>query len=93
MSLNYWFMFPIAVVVAAVANGAGIGGATFFSPLFILALGLEPEVAIGTALITEIFGFTSGVNHPLDTKRFRYVPPRITARRRRDAKRVARWQD
>jgi uncharacterized membrane protein YfcA len=54
-------LFPIALVIAAVANGAGIGGATFFSPLFILALGLEPELAIGTALITEVFGFGSGV--------------------------------
>lgn len=61
MDLTYWYMFPVALVIAAVANGAGIGGATFFSPLFILALGLEPEVAIGTALITEVFGFASGV--------------------------------
>jgi hypothetical protein len=39
----------------------GGGGATFFSPLFILALGLPPEVAIGTGLITEVFGFASGL--------------------------------
>jgi len=61
VDLTYWFLLPISVVIAAVANGAGIGGATFFSPLFILALGLEPEVAIGVALITEVFGFASGV--------------------------------
>jgi uncharacterized membrane protein YfcA len=42
MEFTYWFLLPIAVVIAAIANGAGIGGATFFSPLFILALGLEP---------------------------------------------------
>jgi hypothetical protein len=40
---------------------SGVGGATFFSPLFILALGLPPEVAIGTGLITEVFGFASGL--------------------------------
>ena len=61
MELTYWFLLPIAVVIAAIANGAGIGGATFFSPLFILVLGLEPQVAIGVALITEVFGFASGV--------------------------------
>ncbi len=61
MDATYWFMFPIAIVIAAVANGAGIGGATFFSPLMLIVLGLSPEVAIGTALITEVFGFTSGV--------------------------------
>lgn len=50
MEFTYWYLFPIAIVIAAVANGAGIGGATFFSPLFILALHLEPRVAIGAAL-------------------------------------------
>lgn len=62
MDLTYWYLFPVAIVVASVANGAGIGGATFFSPLFVIALGLEPQVAIGTALITEVFGFASGVS-------------------------------
>ena len=40
---------------------SGIGGAVFFSPLFMLALKLEPSVAIGTALTTELFGFSSGL--------------------------------
>ncbi len=61
MDLTYWYLFPAAIVIAGIANGAGIGGATFFSPLFILALGLDPKVAIGAALITEVFGFASGV--------------------------------
>jgi len=61
MDLGYWYLFPIAIAIAALANGAGVGGATFFSPLFVLALRLDPRVAIGTALITEIFGFGSGV--------------------------------
>lgn len=61
MDWTYWYLFPVAIAIAFVANGAGIGGATFFSPLFILVLGLEPQVAIGAALITEVFGFASGV--------------------------------
>lgn len=61
MDLTYWYLLPVAVVIASLANGAGIGGATFFSPLLILALQLEPQVAIGSALITEVFGFASGV--------------------------------
>ena len=40
---------------------SGVGGATFFAPIFILGLQLSPEVAIGTGLITEVFGFASGV--------------------------------
>ena len=58
---TYWFMFPIALAVATLANATGIEGATFFSPIFILALRLDPRIAIGTALITEVFGFGSGV--------------------------------
>ena len=62
MDLTYWYLFPIAIGIAFLANGAGIGGATFFTPLFILVLGLEPQVAVGVALITEVFGFASGVS-------------------------------
>jgi len=54
-------MFPIAILIASIAMASGVGGATFFSPLFILALGLPPEVAVGTGLITEVFGFASGL--------------------------------
>ncbi len=61
MDYTYWYLFPVAIIIATIANGAGIGGATFFSPLFVIALGLEPKIAIGTALLTEVFGFASGV--------------------------------
>lgn len=61
MDLSNWWLFPVAIAIAAVANGAGIGGATFFSPLFVIVLGLEPAVAVGAALATEVFGFASGV--------------------------------
>ena len=61
MSLEYWFMFPASILVSTLAMASGVEGATFFSPLFILALRLSPEVAIGTALITEVFGFASGL--------------------------------
>lgn len=61
MSLEYWFMLPVSVLVSTIAMASGVEGATFFSPLFILALRLSPEVAIGTAIITEVFGFASGL--------------------------------
>lgn len=49
------------MLIATIAMSTGIGGAVFFSPLFMLVLKLEPSVAIGTALITELFGFSSGL--------------------------------
>ena len=61
MSFEFWFMLPAAIVIATIAMASGVEGATFFTPLFILALGLPTEVAIGVGLITEVFGFASGL--------------------------------
>ncbi len=61
MDLGYWWLFPLAIMIATVATGSGIEGATFFAPLFVLGLGLAPATAIGVAIGTEVFGFTSGV--------------------------------
>lgn len=69
MTLEYWYMLPIAILVATTAMASGVGGATFFAPIFILALRLPPEVAIGVGLITEVFGFASGL--------FAYVRKRL----------------
>jgi uncharacterized membrane protein YfcA len=61
MTLLYWYMLPLGIVVATIATASGVGGATFFAPLFILGFGIPPELAIGTALIIEVFGFGSGL--------------------------------
>jgi len=61
MSLDFWFMFPVGVLIATIAMASGVGGATFFAPLFILGLGLSPELAVGSGLVVEVFGFGSGV--------------------------------
>ena len=64
---DYWFMFFFAIIIATVAMTLGVGGALFFSPVFITLfpiLGvptLTPATAFGAALLTEVFGFTSGV--------------------------------
>lgn len=61
MTLEYWYMLPVSILVATMAMASGVEGATFFAPIFILALKLPPEVAIGVGLITEVFGFASGL--------------------------------
>lgn len=61
LSFEFWYLFPIAIVIATIAMSSGIGGAVFFSPLFMLVLKLEPKIAVGAALITELFGFSSGL--------------------------------
>lgn len=61
LSFEYWYLFPVSIGIASLAMATGIGGAVFFSPIFLLGLKLDPTVAIGTALITELFGFSSGL--------------------------------
>ncbi|ADJ26198.1 protein of unknown function DUF81 [Dehalogenimonas lykanthroporepellens BL-DC-9] len=58
--LDYWFMFPVAVAIAAIAMFFGIGGAVLFSPFFALALSLRIDVAIALGLLIEVAGFGSG---------------------------------
>lgn len=60
-SFDYWYLLPIATIISTIAMSSGIGGAVFFSPLFMLALNLDPKVAIGAALATELAGFSSGL--------------------------------
>ncbi|MEL6557612.1 MAG: sulfite exporter TauE/SafE family protein [Bacteroidota bacterium] len=60
LTAEYWFMFPVAIMVSTIAMSTGVGGAVFFSPIYILILGLDPSVAIGTALTTQLFGVSSG---------------------------------
>lgn len=61
ITLEYWFMLPLSILIATIAMSSGIGGAVFFSPLLMIGLRLEPGVAIGIALATELFGFSSGL--------------------------------
>lgn len=60
-TFDFWYLFPASILIATIAMSSGIGGAVFFSPLFMLALKLEPKIAVGAALITELFGFSSGL--------------------------------
>jgi uncharacterized membrane protein YfcA len=61
LTLDLWYLFPISIIIATIAMSTGIGGAVFFSPIFIFILKLEPSVAVGAALATEFFGFSSGI--------------------------------
>lgn len=61
LSLQYWYLLPASILIATIAMSSGIGGAVFFSPLFMLGLKLDPKIAIGAALATELAGFSSGL--------------------------------
>lgn len=64
---EYWFMIFVAILVATIAMLVGVGGALLFSPIFIILFPLvgvtvlTPADALAAALITEVFGFASGL--------------------------------
>ncbi len=59
--LEYWFMFPVAIVVASLATGSGFGGGILFFPVFIHGLHLSVPEAVGTGMITELCGMSSAM--------------------------------
>lgn len=56
LALEVWWVLPTSVLIATIALSSGISGALFFSPFFLLMVGLAPAQAIGAGLITELFG-------------------------------------
>lgn len=59
-ALNVWWVLPVSTCIATVALSTGISGALFFSPFFLLVVGLDPAQAIGAGLMTELFGTSFG---------------------------------
>lgn len=59
--LAHWWVFPASVAFATIALASGVSGALFFSPFFILVVGLSPTQAIGAGLLTEVFGMGNGL--------------------------------
>ena len=68
-ALQAWWVLPAAIAIATVALASGISGALFFSPFFLLIVGLQPAQAIGARLTTELFGTSFGT--------FNYVRQRV----------------
>src|SRR6056297_2058024 len=59
--LAHWWVFPASIVFSTVALSSGVSGALFFSPFFMLIVGLTPSQAIGAGLLTEVFGMGNGL--------------------------------
>lgn len=60
MSFEYWYMFPVAVVIAILANSSGFSGGVLFQPIFNLFLNLPIQTSVATGIATETVGMTSG---------------------------------
>nr|WP_265108548.1 sulfite exporter TauE/SafE family protein [Halosolutus halophilus] len=59
--LAHWWIFPASIAFSTIALASGVSGALFFSPFFLLVVGLQPAQAIGAGLLTEVFGMGNGL--------------------------------
>jgi len=66
--MELWWVFPAAVAFSTIAIGSGVSGALFFSPFFLLVVGLSPIQAVGAGLITEVFGMGNGLRAYVSAK-------------------------
>jgi uncharacterized membrane protein YfcA len=66
--LTYFFLFPLAVIIAILAMSAGISGTNFWIPVYIIWLDFDTRTAFWLGLLTMIFGFGSGVLRNLKQK-------------------------
>ena len=57
---DYWYMFPVSVVIAILANSSGFSGGVLFQPINNLILNIPIQNSIATGIATETIGMTSG---------------------------------
>lgn len=58
---EYWFLFPVGIVIAVCAMSSSLSGSNFWTPVYLLFMQLPPKVAFWVSLLTMLFGFGSGV--------------------------------
>lgn len=57
--IEYWFVFPVAILISSAVSSIGIGGGVLLMPFFLLVLKLSPDVAVTTSLIIQTAGMGS----------------------------------
>jgi uncharacterized membrane protein YfcA len=59
-SWDYWYMMPVATIIAILANSSGFSGGVLFQPIFNLFLKIPIQNSVATGIATETIGMTSG---------------------------------
>ena len=85
MNLDYWYVFPIAIVVATLCNSSGFSGSVLFQPFFNFVLQVPISQSIATGIATETIGMSSGafkywkMGNKIDIKAVKKVFPYVCA--------------
>ena len=57
--IEYWYVFPVAIMIATAASSVGIGGGVLFMPFFLIAIKMSPEIAVVSSLMIQTAGMGS----------------------------------
>jgi uncharacterized membrane protein YfcA len=85
MSFQYWYVFPIAIIVATLCNASGFSGSVLFQPFFNFILGIPLVQSVATGIATETIGMSSGafrywrMGNKIDAKAVKKVFPFVYA--------------
>ena len=85
MNFHYWYVFPIAIIVATLCNASGFSGSVLFQPFFNFFLGITISRSVATGIATETIGMTSGafrywrMGNKIDIKAVKKVFPYVYA--------------
>lgn len=60
MIWQYWYLFPVAVIVCILATASGFSGSVLFQPVFYFVLKIPLAQSIATGIATETIGMTNG---------------------------------
>ncbi|MDD3245281.1 MAG: sulfite exporter TauE/SafE family protein [Methanosarcina sp.] len=66
--LTYFYLFPVAALIATLAISSGISGTNFWIPVYMIWLGFDAKMSFWLGLLTMIFGFGSGILRNLKQK-------------------------
>ncbi|MFW6366831.1 MAG: sulfite exporter TauE/SafE family protein [Spirochaetota bacterium] len=60
LNVQYWYMFPVSIVVAIICNSSGFSGGVIFQPIYNIFLNIPIQNSVATGIATETVGMTSG---------------------------------
>lgn len=57
--IDFWFVFPVAILISSAVSSVGIGGGVLLMPFFLIVLKLSPDIAVVTSLLIQTAGMGS----------------------------------
>ena len=58
---SLWFLVPVGMLIAVLGMSAGISSSNFWTPFYLIIMGLDPGIVFWLSLLTMTFGYGSGL--------------------------------